>query len=67
MTVFGDRVLACTLGHLYIANRRRRLFNSINLGAVRLMYCPMCHKMRMAMNVDASALSEAELEEARRR
>lgn len=66
VSVFGDRILRCSRGHLYTSSEAGRLFGSIHLGPARLMVCPVCGKMRLTTNVRASSLTEEQLSEARR-
>lgn len=65
MAVIGDRILRCSEGHLYTSSETARLFGSVHLGPKRLMYCPLCQKMRLTSNVRAKTLSPQQLEEAR--
>ena len=48
MAVFGDRILRCTDGHLFVSSETSRLFGSVHLGPVRRMQCPVDRKI---MNV----------------
>lgn len=64
--VFGDRVLQCSDGHLFVSSQQARLFGSIHFGAQRLMRCPVDGKWRMASNVNRNDLTEGELREAQR-
>lgn len=64
MAVFGDRILRCSQGHLYTSSETARLAGSIHLGPKRLMYCPLCQKMRMTSNVPAKTLTPQQFEEA---
>jgi hypothetical protein len=66
MAVFGDRILRCADGHLFVSSETSRLFGSIHLGPARRMRCPVDGKMVNATNVPESTLSPEQLEEARR-
>jgi hypothetical protein len=66
MAIFGDRVLRCSDGHLFVSHESSRLFGSIHLGPMRLMQCPVDGKMRMCGNVPARDLTPEQLAEAQR-
>lgn len=66
MAVFGDRILRCTDGHLFMSSETSRLFGSVHLGPVRRMQCPVDGKIVNASNVRETPLSPEQLEEARR-
>jgi hypothetical protein len=66
MAIFGDRVLRCSDGHLFVSHESSRLFGSIHLGPMRLMQCPVDGKMRMCGNVRAKNLTPEQLAEAQR-
>jgi hypothetical protein len=65
MAVFGDRILRCTDGHLFVSSQTSRLFGSIHLGPIRRMRCPVNGNIVNCSNVRASTLSADQLEEAR--
>jgi len=66
MAIFGDRVLRCSDGHLFVSHEAARLFNAVHLGPLRLMQCPVDGRMRMCGNVRASDLTPEQLAEAQR-
>jgi hypothetical protein len=63
--IIGDRILRCSDGHLFVSGEAARLFQSIHLGAKRLIRCPVDNRMRLAGNVNSADLTEQELERAR--
>lgn len=66
MGIFGDRIMRCTDGHLFVASETSRLFNSVHLGPFREMQCPVDGKIVTVGNVRADTLTPQELEEARK-
>lgn len=62
--IVGDRILRCSDGHLFTSSESSRLFLSMHFGPKRLLRCPVDHKWRMAENVRADDLSDAEREQA---
>jgi len=66
MAVFGDRILRCTDGHLFVSSETSRLFGSVHLGLVRWMRCPVDGKFVTASNVRQRTLSAEQLEQARK-
>jgi hypothetical protein len=64
VAVFGDRILRCTDGHLFVSSASSRLFGSIHLGPVRKIQCPVDGNIVTASNVRASALTPEQLQEA---
>jgi hypothetical protein len=62
--IVGDRVLRCSDGHLFTSTEGSRLFLSLHLGPKRFLRCPVDHKWRIAENVQAKDLSDAERERA---
>lgn len=64
--VFGDRILRCSDGHLFVSKEGKRLLGSIHFGAKRYTKCPVDNRWRMAQNVWANDLSATELDDARR-
>jgi hypothetical protein len=66
MGVFGDRILRCSDGHLFVSSEAGRLFGSLHLGPERLIQCPVDGEWRMAGNVRARTLTAAQLAEARK-
>jgi hypothetical protein len=66
MAIFGDRIMRCTDGHLFVAGQTSRLFGSVHLGPFRRMQCPVDGKIVTASNVKADTLTPEELEEARK-
>jgi hypothetical protein len=64
--VFGDRILRCSDGHLFVSTEGKRLLGSIHFGAKRYTKCPVDNRWRMAQNVWANDLSATELDDARR-
>jgi hypothetical protein len=65
MAVFGDRILRCTDGHLFISSQTSRLLGSIHLGPIRRMRCPVDGNIVNCSNVRESTLSAEQLEQAR--
>ena len=65
MAVFGDRILRCSDGHLFVSSEGARLFLSVHFGPKRLIRCPVDNKLRMASNVKSSDLTEQEIVQAR--
>ena len=63
MAIFGDRVLRCTDGHLFVSSESSRLFGSIHLGWWRIMQCPVDGRMRMCGNVGESSLTPEQVED----
>jgi hypothetical protein len=66
VAVFGDRILRCTDGHLFVSSASSRLFGSIHLGPLRRIQCPVDGKIVTAGNVRASSLTPEQLQEARK-
>jgi hypothetical protein len=66
MAVFGDRILRCSDGHLFVSSESSRLFGSIHLGTSRLMRCPVDGKFVKATNAPEKSLTPEQLEEARK-
>jgi hypothetical protein len=66
MAVFGDRILRCSDGHLFVSHESSRLFGSVHMGPFRLMQCPVDGKMRMCGNVPEKDLTPEQLEEAKK-
>lgn len=66
MAIFGDRIMHCTDGHLFVASQTSRLFGSVHLGPFRRMQCPVDGKIVTVSNVRADTLTPEELEEARK-
>jgi hypothetical protein len=66
MAIFGDRILRCTDGHLFVSSESSRLFGSIHMGPFRYMQCPVDGKMVKCGNVRAASLTPEQLEEAQR-
>jgi hypothetical protein len=66
MAIFGDRIMRCTDGHLFVASQTSRLFGSVHLGPFRRMQCPVDGKIVTVSNVRADTLTPEELEEARK-
>jgi hypothetical protein len=66
MGIFGDRILRCSDGHLFVSSESSRLFGSVHMGPYRIMQCPVDGKTVKCGNVRASTLSPEELEEAKR-
>ncbi|MGN6175850.1 MAG: hypothetical protein ACTHPS_23305 [Streptosporangiaceae bacterium] len=66
MAVFGDRILRCTDGHLFVSSETSRLFGSVHLGPVRRMQCPVDGKIVNVANVRQDTLTPEQVEEARR-
>jgi hypothetical protein len=66
VAVFGDRILRCTDGHLFVSTTSSRLFRSIHLGPVRKIRCPVDGKIVTAGNVRASSLTPEQLQEAQK-
>lgn len=66
MAIFGDRVLRCSDGHLFVSSESSRLFGSVHLGWWRMMQCPVDRKVRMCGNVSEKSLTPEQLEELQR-
>jgi hypothetical protein len=66
MGIFGDRILRCTDGHLFVSSESSRLFGSVHLGPFRVIQCPVDGKMVTASNVRAKSLTPEQLAEARK-
>ena len=66
MAIFGDRILRCTDGHLFVSSASSRLFGSVHLGPFRRIQCPVDGKIVNAGNVRANGLTPEQLKEARR-
>jgi putative oligomerization/nucleic acid binding protein len=66
MAIFGDRVLRCSDGHLFVSGEGERLFGSIHLGWWRMMQCPVDGRFRVCGNVRESSLTPEQLDELRR-
>ena len=56
MAVFGDRILRCTDGHLFVSSETSRLFGSVHLGPIRRMQCPVDGKIVNASNLRQDTL-----------
>lgn len=59
-----DQIYRCRDGHLYVASLGKSSLLSIHLGNLHFQRCPVDHRWRTAARVEASHLSEAQLEEA---
>jgi hypothetical protein len=66
MAVFGDRILRCSDGHLFMSSESSRLFGSVHMGPLRKMQCPVDGKIVTCGNVREASLTPEQLEEARR-
>jgi hypothetical protein len=66
MAIFGDRVLRCSDGHLFVSSESTRLFGSIHLGWWRMMQCPVDGKFRICGNVSEKGLTAEQMEELQR-
>src|ERR1041384_4937008 len=66
MAVFGDRILRCSDGHLFVSSESSRLFGSVHMGPFRKMQCPVDGKIVTCGNVREASLTPEQLEEARR-
>ena len=66
MAIFGDRIMRCTDGHLFVASESSRLFGSLHLGPFRRMQCPVDGKIVMVGNVRAKTLTPEQIEEAQK-
>jgi hypothetical protein len=66
MAVFGDRIMRCSDGHLFVSGESSRLFGSVHLGPFRKMQCPVDGKIVTVGNVRADSLTAEQLEEAER-
>lgn len=66
MAIFGDRILRCTDGHLFVSSESSRLFGSVHLGPFRRIQCPVDGKIVTAGNVRAKSLTAGQLQEARK-
>jgi hypothetical protein len=66
VAVFGDRILRCTDGHLFVSSTSSRLFGSLHLGPFRRIQCPVDGKIVTAANVRASTLTPEQLQEAQK-
>lgn len=66
MGIFGDRIMRCAEGHFFTMRQSSRLFNSVHLGPLRLMQCPVDGHVVMVGNVREDTLTPQQLEEARR-
>lgn len=66
MAVFGDRVLRCSDGHLFVSGEGERLFGSLHLGWWRMMQCPVDGRFRVCGNVPERSLPPEQLEELKR-
>jgi hypothetical protein len=66
MAIFGERVLRCSDGHLFVSSESSRLFGSVHLGPVRKMQCPVDGKFVTVGNVRADSLTDEQLAEAER-
>jgi hypothetical protein len=66
VAVFGNRILRCTDGHLFVSSVASRLFGSIHLGPVRKIQCPVDGNIVTASNVRASTLTPEQLQEAQK-
>lgn len=66
MPVFGDRVLRCTDGHLFVSSESSRLFGSVHLGPFRKIQCPVDGKIVTAGNVSAKSLTPEQLQQAQK-
>ena len=66
MAIFGDRIMRCTDGHLFVASGSSRLFGSLHLGPFRRMQCPIDGKIVMVGNVRAKSLTREQIAEAQK-
>jgi len=66
MAVFGDRILRCSDGHLFVSSESSRLFGSVHMGPFRKMQCPVDGKIVTCGNVREASLTPEQLAEARR-
>jgi hypothetical protein len=66
VAVFGDRVLRCSDGHLFVSGESQRLFGSVHLGWWRMMQCPVDGRFRMCGNAPEKSLMPEQLEELKR-
>lgn len=66
MAIFGDRVLRCSDGHLFVSHESSRLFLSVHLGPKRFMKCPVDGRMRICGNVREEDITPEQLAEAQR-
>lgn len=66
MGIFGNRIMRCADGHLFVMSQTSRLFNSIHLGPLRLMQCPVDGKIVLVGNVRANTLTPEQLEQAQK-
>jgi hypothetical protein len=58
-------IFRCSDGHLFTASWLKILFLSMHFGGSVWTRCPADHKWRMASRTFSSALSDAELDEAK--
>lgn len=63
MAIFGDRVLRCSDGHLFVSGEGERLLGSIHLGWWRMMQCPVDGRFRVCGNVSESTLTPQQLDD----
>lgn len=66
MAIFGDRVLRCSDGHLFVSSESSRLFGSVHLGWWRIMQCPVDGRFRMCGNVSEQGLTPEQVDELQR-
>lgn len=66
MAIFGDRVLRCSDGHLFVSGEAQRLFGSVHLGWWRMMSCPVDGRFRICGNVPERSLSPQQLDDLQR-
>jgi hypothetical protein len=66
MAVFGDRILRCADGHLFVSSQTSRLFGSVHLGPFRRMQCPVDGKVVTCSNVRQRTLTPEQRQDARR-
>jgi hypothetical protein len=65
MAVFGDRILRCTDGHLFVSSETSRLFGSVHLGPVRRMQCPVDGQTVAGLARELLKLSDSQLQSLR--
>src|SRR6266576_1676692 len=61
MAIFGDRILRCSDGHLFVSSDSSRLFGSIHMGPFRKMQCPVDGKIVTCGNVREASLTPEQL------
>lgn len=62
----GVVILECVDGHFFTANRLKLVFFSVHLIDRGWLRCPVDHKWRVVGQVGVNALTEAQLDEAKR-